>query len=320
MTHRATKFVSAISAGMVVSVPLATISPRTVEAAEECLTKPKEVTPPGQHWYYRIERGSKRNCWYLQEKTEISSHAARSRRVPRATTVAARESEPASTRASADAYAELGLPQSAVGNNQQVPQPTLAASADPKDAGQDQPDNVADESPKSLIASRWPESTGVLVLTSAGPAPSSFAVASAMPDAKPDASTDTDLTPKAPAVALTRAETHAMGTPTSLEMLLLATFGAITISGFAGSSVYLLARMRRRPQSRASLSRGPQWPPAESVDRTRRLPWHEPIGVDSNHRIDRAHDAEARSLDRLTQGSDEDAREIERLLTRFANH
>jgi hypothetical protein len=318
MTHRATKFVSAISAGMVVSVPFATISPRTVEAAEECLTKPKEVTPPGQHWYYRIERGSKRHCWY--EKTEISSHAALSRRVPRATTVASRESEPASTRASADAYAELGLPQSAVGNNQQVPQPTLAASADPKGAGQDQPDNVADESPKSLIASRWPEPTGVFFSTSAGPAPSSFAVASATPDAKPDASTDTDLTPKAAPVALTTAETHAMGTPTSLEMLLLATFGAITIAGFAGSSVFLLARMRRRPQSHASLSRGPQWPPAESVDRTRRLPWHEPIGVDSNHRIDLALDAEARSLDRLTGGSDGDAREIERLLTRFANH
>jgi hypothetical protein len=319
MMSRATKFVSAISAGVVVSVPVATIPLRTVEAAEECLTSAKDVTPPGQHWYYRIERGTKRHCWYLHGETETSSHAAISRRARRDATVASRKSEPASTRATSDAYAELGLPQSRDETAPQVPQQMLAALTVPKGAGQDQPDNVSDESPQSLVASRWPVPEGVLFPAIEPPNSSSFAVASVTPDAKPDASTDTDLTPKAAPVAMTTAETHAMGTPTSLEMLLLATFGAITISGFAGSSVYLMARMRRRPQSHASLYRGPQWPPAESVDRTRRPPWLEPTGVDSNHRIDRAHDAGARSLDRLTGGSDEDVREIERLLARFAN-
>jgi hypothetical protein len=323
MMSRATKFASAISVGVVVSAPFATIPLRTVEAAEECLTGPKEGAPPGQHWYYRIERGTKRHCWYLHGETETSSHAALSRRARREATVASGKSEPASTRATSDAHAELGLPQNRVETDQQVPQQTLTASADPKGAGQVQPDNVSDESPQSLVASRWPVPEGVPFPAIEPPNSSSFAVASATPDAKPDASTDTDLTPKAPPVALTSAETHAMGAPTALEMLLLATFGAITISGFAGSSLYLFARMRRRPRSHASLSRGPQWPPAEpaeSVDRTRHPPWLEPTGVDSNHRIDRAHDAEPRSLDRLTGGSDECAREIERLLTRFAVH
>jgi hypothetical protein len=320
MMSRATKFVSAISAGVVVSVPVAMIPLRTVEAAEECLTGPKEGAPPGQHWYYRIERGTKRHCWYLHGETETSSHAALSRRARQAATVASPKSEPALTRTTADANAELGLPQNRDETAPQVPQQMLAALTVPKGAGQDQPDNVSDESPQSLVASRWPVPEGVLSPAIEPPNSSSSAVASVTPDAIPDASMDTDLTPKAPPVALTSAETHAMGAPTPLEMLLLATFGAITISGFAASWVYLLARMRRRPQSHASLSRGPQWPPAESVDPTLCPLWLEPTGVDSNHRIDRAHDAETRSLDRLTGGSDECAREIERLLMRFANH
>jgi hypothetical protein len=114
MMSRATKFVSAISAGVVVSVPFAMIPLRTVEAAEECLAGPKELTPPGQHWYYRIERGTKRHCWYLHGETETSSHTALSRRAQRAATVASRKSEPASTRTTSDAYAELGLPQNRV--------------------------------------------------------------------------------------------------------------------------------------------------------------------------------------------------------------
>jgi hypothetical protein len=321
MMSRATKFVSAISAGVVVSVPVAMIPLRTVEAAEECLTRAKDVTPPGQHWYYRVERDTKRHCWYLHGETETSSHAAISRRARPAATVASGKSEPASTRATSDAYAELGLPQNRVENDQQVPQQTLTASADPKGAGQDQPDNVAGERLKSLVALRWPEPAGVLSPAIEPPNSSSFAVASATPDAKPDASTDTDLTPKAVPVALTSAETHAMGTPASLEALLLATFGAITLSGFAGSSVYLLARMRRRPLSRASLPHGLEWLPAESVDHTRPRPrLGPPTAVDSTRHLDRAHDAEAPSLARHTGGSDDDVREIEWLLARFADH
>jgi hypothetical protein len=296
MRHRATKFVSAISAGVVVSAPFATIPVRTVEAAEECLTKPREVTPPGQHWYYLIDRGSKRRCWYLHQETGTSSHAAISRRAHRAAIVAARESrsesEPAMTRATRDAYAEFGLPPGGDENVAQVSQQTLIASDYPKGAGPDQPDNVSGEGPQSVVASRWPEPAGVPAASSEPP-PASFVVASATPDAKPDAGTE-DLAPRAPPVALTSAETSA--TPASLKSLLLATFGAITISGFAGSSVYLLAQRRRRPQGLASLSHGAGRPSAEWVDRTRPPPWL--------YR-DRAHEAEASAFDRRTRGLDE---------------
>ena len=36
-------------------------------AADECLASPKATTPAGAHWYYRVEKGTKRKCWYLGE-------------------------------------------------------------------------------------------------------------------------------------------------------------------------------------------------------------------------------------------------------------
>jgi len=302
MRYRATKLVSVFSAGVVVSVPFATIATRTVEAAEECLTKPKEVTPPGQHWYYVIDRGSKRRCWYLHQETGTSSHAAISQRARHAAIVASRENvsepEPALPPATRDAYAELGLPQGGDENAPRVSQQTLIASDYPKGVGQDQPDNVSDENPQAVVASRWPEPAGVLVASIEPPTSSSLAVASATPDAKQDADT-TDLTSKAPAAALTSADAPATGTPDSLKSLLLATFGAITLSGFAGSSVYFLTQMRRRPQSQASSSRGRGWQSAEWVDHTRPPPW-----------LYRVHDADGPASNRRTGGLDGNTREM----------
>ena len=36
-------------------------------AADDCLAKPNEPTPQGQHWYYRIDHANNgRQCWYLR--------------------------------------------------------------------------------------------------------------------------------------------------------------------------------------------------------------------------------------------------------------
>jgi hypothetical protein len=288
MAHRAAKFVSAISTGLVVSVSSVTAPLKTVEAAEECLAKPAELTPSGQHWYYVIDRGSKRRCWHLQPET--SSHASISRRARRAAIVASRGSESALPRATADAYAEFGLPQGRDENAPHVSQQTLIASDYPKGAGQGQPDASSGESPPSLVASRWPEPGSVRSADSESPPPSSFVVATVMPDAKPDAGT-AEVMAKAPAVAPTSAQTATTATTVSLEPLLLATFGAITLTGFAGSSVYLLARMRRQPQV-AGLLRGPGLPPTEPVDHTRLPQWLEPPATASTRHLDRGHDAE----------------------------
>ncbi len=40
-------------------------STNTARAADECILKPDSEPPQGQHWYYRTERESNRQCWYL---------------------------------------------------------------------------------------------------------------------------------------------------------------------------------------------------------------------------------------------------------------
>jgi hypothetical protein len=35
--------------------------------AADCLAGPNAQSPPGRHWYYRIDRASHRKCWYLGE-------------------------------------------------------------------------------------------------------------------------------------------------------------------------------------------------------------------------------------------------------------
>jgi hypothetical protein len=34
-------------------------------AADECLSKPGTTAPQGGHWYYRVDRTTKRQCWYV---------------------------------------------------------------------------------------------------------------------------------------------------------------------------------------------------------------------------------------------------------------
>jgi hypothetical protein len=34
-------------------------------AADDCLTKPNAPSPPGSHWYYRVDRAAHRECGYL---------------------------------------------------------------------------------------------------------------------------------------------------------------------------------------------------------------------------------------------------------------
>ena len=35
---------------------------------DECISKPNAPAPQGGHWYYRTDRTSKRQCWYLGEE------------------------------------------------------------------------------------------------------------------------------------------------------------------------------------------------------------------------------------------------------------
>ena len=34
-------------------------------AADDCIARPSSAPPQGSHWYYRVDRTTKRSCWYL---------------------------------------------------------------------------------------------------------------------------------------------------------------------------------------------------------------------------------------------------------------
>src|SRR5712664_4988322 len=76
MSSRTAKFASAICASLILGAPLTTISDSAARADDECLSSPKDQTPQGGHWYYRIDRVTKRHCWYLKVDDEKPSQAA----------------------------------------------------------------------------------------------------------------------------------------------------------------------------------------------------------------------------------------------------
>lgn len=77
--------------------------------ADECLAAPKATTPPGGHWYYRLERGTKRKCWYLgDEGGKVKSAAKPAAAASRETK--STSSEPPMQPKVANARAELTPP------------------------------------------------------------------------------------------------------------------------------------------------------------------------------------------------------------------
>lgn len=80
------KSAMAISFGIIASVSL---SSGTTYAADDCLSGPKDTTPQGSHWYYHLERGTGRKCWYL------GSQGAKINSAPVARTTGTKDSDAA---------------------------------------------------------------------------------------------------------------------------------------------------------------------------------------------------------------------------------
>ena len=80
MPQRMTLFVSAILAIVIAAVALTARTSVAQLAADECITKPNSTPPQGSHWYYRLDRATRRQCWYLgAEGAPARARQARSR-------------------------------------------------------------------------------------------------------------------------------------------------------------------------------------------------------------------------------------------------
>lgn len=154
MPNRTRKAASAIFASVLAGAALATISHSPARAADDCLTAPKDETPEGSHWYYRIERATKRHCWYLREEGEKPSQTA-APTAARAAAPIAPKAETPTQRSIANAHAELPAQTSIeqTGRNDTLFPPVIAVAPS-------RVDNAAADARPSVVASRWPDPSG----------------------------------------------------------------------------------------------------------------------------------------------------------------
>jgi len=241
-----------------------TATPRSAAGAEdECLSAPKGDTPQGSHWYYRIDRTSKRQCWYLRDEGEKSANVAPPKLSSSAKPVPAK-TEVAMQSSIADARAELP-PQtrSLQPGREDRPAAPIAATAPLSEADKAAQPPVAETQP-SVVASRWLDQSNAFAVTSplASPAPNEpYAVAevSAAPQ------TQAQAQPPLPAAAGQFTAMDLSDTPThSVQMLLAAIMGALALAGVMGRLIFNFVGTRRRAKRKLRGRRGAIWKSAKT--------------------------------------------------------
>ena len=120
---------------------------RSEPAAEECIAHPTGVTPPGQHWYYRVNR-AKQHCWYLgkvDKRASAHNVASATTAAPAPAPVNGSDEEAAS-----DAAPSLVAAPVAIVPEQSAPAPSAA----PPEASDAVPASVWQG--QAIFTTRWP--------------------------------------------------------------------------------------------------------------------------------------------------------------------
>jgi hypothetical protein len=293
MSSRAAEFASAILIGVLAGVFAGTyliIMP--YGTADDCLAQPHGDAPQGQHWYYRIDRGTKRHCWYLKGQGEKIARAASPERATPAKT-ASPKTEMAAQRTVADAHAEL--PSRARIEDDTSAFATRPAPAVPIVANASAANTAAtdDNSAGSNVMSRWPEPTGVNSTADTPPEPPPVVVAdNTQPNptaAAPMTSAPVTSAPMTSAPVTTQtmsaAQADAAAAPAaasaaatstavekysgSLQELLMVAFAALALAGLIGSAVYRLASLRHAKRRYDASRRSVDW---QAPKKKRRAP------------------------------------------------
>lgn len=241
MADRSAKFALAMFAGLLAIAPITIMTFGFAHAAGHCQTKPGSEARRGQHWYYRIEHGTGRHCWYLGEegeRTATSSAGGIS---------ASQANEIAMKRSIADARDELPPPgvrmqQDGGASTARRPRTDVPTAASP--AGDQNPGasaGPADGVLRSLVASRWPEP----MVEKANPAPE--ASATRVADLSPTPQTEPSLTSAPETLAAAPAQ-QAAG---SLQMLLLLILGAVALASLIEELIEEFTVRRSKPSRSA---------------------------------------------------------------------
>ena len=232
MSRVQTKLASAIFVGATATLLSSTVFVGSARAADDCLSEPNGPTPQGKHWYYRLERGTGRHCWYFRGEDE-PARAAATESTPTAK-APSRNADMLAPRSIADARAEWPARPDVTATTPRIAPPAAAGSATPVTTAQ------------APAAGPWPDPSRAM--TSPG-APPATTVADA--DQPTDTASVPTPAPASPQAAPMPTERN-MG---SLQKLLLVAFGALALAGLSGSGVYRLAGARRKARMRRD-----RWP------------------------------------------------------------
>jgi hypothetical protein len=249
MSNRSAKFVAAIFAGILAGANFSAIAENSAKTTDSCLAEPKGAPPAGGHWYFRIDRATKRHCWYLGEEKDKTAAAAPQDAAASTAAPAVAAAPPtdlvppranASVRKSiADAHAELPSPQARADQNAGVnvqPGNSGAAAATGNQNSQRAVAADADAQP-SVVTSRWPDGSGA---SSSNNPP----LAAADPPAGPQAEAKPAPQPTASPVALAAADSSLQKRSGSTQMLLMVMAGALALASVTASLVFRFGRAR----------------------------------------------------------------------------
>jgi hypothetical protein len=311
MSNRSVNFLAAVFAAVLAGANLATVTDIHAQAAADtCLTAPGDKTPVGSHWRYKLERGTKRQCWYLRDENDKTARATPQKPLDLSAEAATSAAEPASAAADpvpppprpvrksiANAHAELTPPRARVEPDSSAPTESqttgMATTARiPNSPAAIAPDAAA---PSSAVATRWLDATGMN-------SSSGFRLAADEPAASPPENDQPTLQPATPPVAPAVAADSSMAKQTaSLQMLFLVMAGALAIAGITASLLFRFSRARAR--RRLKVRRDRRWdsvrterPPRarrpapsmlsdEEAPARRRAPAQDPRAPDDSQRV-----------------------------------
>jgi hypothetical protein len=207
------------------------------QVADNCLTAPRGATPAGSHWYYRIDRATKRQCWYLREENENaddkfaraappasppSADAPQTRKFSDARAeYVARQPRAEPVRAETRSIAEAA-PAPAVQNGQRAAAPNVLA-------------------PAPLSSMRWNDAGA-----SAAPATLQLAAATAEPVEPPPQQPQTGYVQQPTAEQIAALAVEPPKPTASLQKLLVVMAAALAFAGLMVSAIVRIGRMRAR--------------------------------------------------------------------------
>jgi hypothetical protein len=256
MSNRSAKFVSALFATILAGANFSAVAENTANtkpadtksadsktAADSCLSGPKGSAPAGSHWRYRVERDTKRKCWYLGEekKTAKAAPAQQDAAAPDAAAASA-DAPPAQSAPAQAAPVQPASPQAAPAMRPTVANARAELPAQgniaPANATVEQADPAATptNAPSSAVSARWFDAQSMG--GSNGPRLAATQTTAAAP-----AEAEVAPEPAAPAPANVATERASSST----QMLLIVMVGALALAGLVGALVFKLTRTRTPP-------------------------------------------------------------------------